>query len=1285
MDSDLDKERTAEYLRSRLPSWLRSQNISPDRAFTCLNPAHINGVRCMRYKKEDHTVICDVCGAVYDIFDLVGMQYGIRDPEERYKKLYEMYIGPASDTLQQGAMLINPKTDITSGNAAKSAMPFRPGIIVPSRLSTNNLGAEQRFFAGSEQSGVNSAENYFSNSTQEAAAMQQNRRRGSSSSKSGRKVEEIYKGRKVIRIVSDTDAEMLRPEINTAPGSDRHNVAGAMELRTYADDRAGITSSPVTTDFMSFSASADLRNSDVNMRLPSAPEEVLPKTIRTAPDAGETVPYQYADQIRGSDYTAEEGSFTTTAKQHITSEPDIKKPSSSLSDNPFEHLSTYNEEHNAYRNSRRSERRRSLSERLPDREAVLKRHDELWGDKYRKTSALSQNGVYTGPDVSQALADVMKAPALREKNVMPVQGSAPESLKPLNPDAPSTLINGKTYDFEHPDGSLQKLHEKYMYDPELERLERLNNHSSASLAAATKSSKNNEISTHIFGTAAGGIDLEADRNPTLPPISSMSPQSLSKLAALEREKRRRKEAENTGKVASDGEISTRIIKSAHTAVQPVSNAPSFTDRRTHEMSTIFSGTNKDSVRVETKPIDTGRSMFSPALSSDNATRSVVVNNNAKVDFTGFENDRTRFIDEQHNQNKAPEEQHPKKEKQSSIFGSSKEPKAIRITERETDSITTPPPSPEDRDAARQRGIEELIKAASDLDEDMRTIDLKSSLSAGTLSVDTGLSRLTSMSDKISSDKDNNLVSLLKDALEQADEESLSVLDANPQNSDETYFDTKKDAKKSIKEDTVKVPAKTDNDAAVKASDKKDSLKEKKSTEHKEVKSSDGVVPSTAKKTEQDKSTDYWCRVRKLDPDTVSAFGLSFNDNFSINGDRIAAGIIPLSHDSFSVYDTATGQNYLAGRAPKCFNIEALNRGADTGFVFAVSSALDALTLESLGFPAVALCRHENAAMFTEAVTGSSVRGFTVIVACENGQFWQAASSAVCASLQAANIPCVKADLLSPFTDFSQAVQQDRSALLNRINRYMIDLATAAKEAAYVNNADSVSTAAGTETTAERQPQSGYSPVVFFEVFDSMENRDLITDTESLARLNIADMMYTLSAPDAAVARLIQGSILIYGEPVLFAGSKMQWQMLCNTMDDLPEGGALPLEDTDEDDDINAKLIELPLEPDTKNMLILLSRAVAEARATLADFADLRLMLDTFSFDDALCSALSPLLAELSLSMRLPVIIFCSAEQRRFFTGQSVQTIDMVMNDKDEISFVTLDRNCRRTVFKATLC
>lgn len=77
-------------VKPELERYLQQKGINTKKPFKCLNPAHDDRNPSMSYDRKRHKVHCFACGASYDIFDLVGADYGLASFPEKKKKAYEL-------------------------------------------------------------------------------------------------------------------------------------------------------------------------------------------------------------------------------------------------------------------------------------------------------------------------------------------------------------------------------------------------------------------------------------------------------------------------------------------------------------------------------------------------------------------------------------------------------------------------------------------------------------------------------------------------------------------------------------------------------------------------------------------------------------------------------------------------------------------------------------------------------------------------------------------------------------------------------------------------------------------------------------------------------------------------------------------------------------------------------------------------------------------------------------------------------------------------------------------
>ena len=87
MNSNLTKD----DIKNELSGYLSAKGIDVKKSFRCLNPDHADNNPSMKLDPKRNKVHCFACGADYDIFDIVGIDYGIYDNKAKFKKTYEIF------------------------------------------------------------------------------------------------------------------------------------------------------------------------------------------------------------------------------------------------------------------------------------------------------------------------------------------------------------------------------------------------------------------------------------------------------------------------------------------------------------------------------------------------------------------------------------------------------------------------------------------------------------------------------------------------------------------------------------------------------------------------------------------------------------------------------------------------------------------------------------------------------------------------------------------------------------------------------------------------------------------------------------------------------------------------------------------------------------------------------------------------------------------------------------------------------------------------------------------
>lgn len=109
----MNRDEAKTYIKNQIESYLTDHGHNLRKPFKCLNPEHDDSNPSMSYDKRRNKVHCFSCGASYDIFDLIGIEYNLTDPKDMFTKAYELYETESIDELPENMNhCIEPKEAI---------------------------------------------------------------------------------------------------------------------------------------------------------------------------------------------------------------------------------------------------------------------------------------------------------------------------------------------------------------------------------------------------------------------------------------------------------------------------------------------------------------------------------------------------------------------------------------------------------------------------------------------------------------------------------------------------------------------------------------------------------------------------------------------------------------------------------------------------------------------------------------------------------------------------------------------------------------------------------------------------------------------------------------------------------------------------------------------------------------------------------------------------------------------------------------------------------------------
>jgi hypothetical protein len=142
-----DYARTRDFLKSKMPDYLKRRGINAAAKFLCLNPAHQEHMPSMTYNPADFTVRCFECGASYDIFQLIGVDNRLSDYPSQFKKAHEMFIGEVPYQLMEYVRHLQDTPHQDSAVLASQSFDDGPVFEIESPDYRQGLESGQQMYA----------------------------------------------------------------------------------------------------------------------------------------------------------------------------------------------------------------------------------------------------------------------------------------------------------------------------------------------------------------------------------------------------------------------------------------------------------------------------------------------------------------------------------------------------------------------------------------------------------------------------------------------------------------------------------------------------------------------------------------------------------------------------------------------------------------------------------------------------------------------------------------------------------------------------------------------------------------------------------------------------------------------------------------------------------------------------------------------------------------------------------------------------------------------------------
>lgn len=401
----------------------------------------------------------------------------------------------------------------------------------------------------------------------------------------------------------------------------------------------------------------------------------------------------------------------------------------------------------------------------------------------------------------------------------------------------------------------------------------------------------------------------------------------------------------------------------------------------------------------------------------------------------------------------------------------------------------------------------------------------------------------------------------------------------------------------------------------------------------------------------------------LDLGTIERFNLGYDGSYQIeDGSWWQALIVPLSEHSFVAYNGDTLLTSTTGEPERryvcqcdCLNLQLLNGQELEDPIFICAYELDALALESLGVQALSLGSPYNVMTVLNCLQNlCNSRDLRQIfkapcyLCLPSNALWQGALDALMAAFNTLQLEAHPLDLTNSCPTIYQALALNKKSLLKQL----------------LSIQDHYSAKPTPFTIASSMPPS---------------SAGLVLNLESLVKLELAPTLYALSASSIELSRLVMASLVMSKfSPLVYAGSTMQWQMLCSLLGGNHEFSPQKNSPFLQLVGYKAKFLSMPWEMSLAKIDEHIVQGLqAQKNSSEGSCA---FMIDTFGYDNSLCTSLAPRFAQLAMEFNTPIVAWCSQEQKTIFSGNAFQSIEMSQGSPNQIIFKTVDSACVQHMF-----
>ena len=371
------------------------------------------------------------------------------------------------------------------------------------------------------------------------------------------------------------------------------------------------------------------------------------------------------------------------------------------------------------------------------------------------------------------------------------------------------------------------------------------------------------------------------------------------------------------------------------------------------------------------------------------------------------------------------------------------------------------------------------------------------------------------------------------------------------------------------------------------------------------------------------NTDYF-KNRGIPDDIVRRFNLGYDDHCMVGIDQIGnkifwhAAIIPYGNHGYRIRNTdpKSKERFRGKGVCDIFNSKALER---PGKIFITEGEFDALSLEALGYSALALGGVGNVNQLLDMIRSIKVE-HVFYICLDNDKSGQEASRILASTLYQLQIPYKDVNISFPYKDPNEAFCKDKEAFISKLN-----------------NLDNL------------------LKLKILEPFENEPNASYINAPEDLSNLVLSHNLYTFCGKATTLRLLLANIINTNLCSILYIANTAQYRNLQTLIDT-----------SDSINELKSQFLKISGINEIEEIKEALSICVLQGTLTQI------IIIDGLTFNEEMSLKTARILSKFAKSLKLPIIFLGNTNVSEKIESLSLQNIDISLTADGDFKCSTVN-------------